>query len=161
MAYYIQWKRQNHKSCLLISISTACTKVEVFIISYLDHLPANWCLLVPSHNLLSIWPLELSETQDCFVFSGSYFRQNESKCPQMAFLVSTFNSCSTFQGRWGSRCSHMQIIATPRLDPGSGGSEPFQFHPLRLTYPSPSSNGLHHCQGFNLIETSSLRIIFY
>lgn len=85
----------------------------------------------------------------------------------MAFLVSTYNSCSIFhitdfsQGLWGSRCSHMQIIATPRQDPGSGGSEPVQFHLSRLEYPSPSSNGLHHfCQGFNLIEISSLHLYF-
>ena len=121
----------------------------MFIISYLDYSSANWLLLIFSHNLLSIWVPELSGTQDAFVFSGSDCIQNESKHPQMAFLVSTYYHWSLFhstdfsQGLWGSSCSHMQIIATPRQDPGSCGSEPFSFHPLGLAHPSPDYSGRH------------------
>lgn len=85
-------------------------------------LSPNWLLPVSSHNLFSIWWPELSGTQDSFVFSGSYCIQNESKHTQMAFLVSTSYSWSTFhstdlsQGPWGSSYIHMQMTASPRQD---------------------------------------------
>lgn len=111
--------------------------------SHFNCLSLNWHLLLVSSHNLSTQPPELSGTQDSFVFNGPYCIQNESKDLQMAFLASTYYSWSTFhsidfsQGLWGSSCSHMQILATPRWDSGSSDSEPFSFQPLRLECPFP------------------------
>ena len=74
-------------------------------------------------------------------------------------------------GILGSSCSHIQIIATPRQDPGSCGSKPFLFHPLRLDCPPPTPMVFTDCKcmfrshafqsSYSQIEISSLFFLAY